>query len=388
MGVVSHMKNKMKSLATISQLKLLASVLTSTAASIAAATGAPVPMTGAGSYTQDFNSFSSSSSPKWSNDSTLPGWYVDRGNGSAQMSLFASVSGSTFGSIYNFGSSGSSDRALGSIASTQTGLLAYGVVLKNASGADLVIHSLAYVGEQWRGGGNTAAHTIGLSYKVSASELTDADASAPVPATWTALAAGNFTGPVAEASTSAVDGNSPANRVSISVGPNVTVPAGSCIMFRWADPNDSGNDHGLALDDLTIAWHDPVVGLPDYDTWAAATGAVEGLDGDDDGDDLDNAYEYAFGLDPGSAASLNPFVVPLAKDTGSFTFTRRIQSLTNLTYKVFTSTTLAPGDWTEDIGANISVVGSPVNDVETVEVTLSGPKPLTAPSLFVRVVAE
>jgi hypothetical protein len=125
--------------------------------------------------------------------------------------------------------------------------------------------------------------------------------------------------------------------------------------------------------------------LSDFDVWAAAAGATGGMTGDPDRDGQDNASEYAFGLNPSSGSSLNPIAVPLNKATGKFSYTRRTQSLTGLTYKVFTSTTLAT--WVQDTGATVNVSG-PVADVETVEITLSAAAPLAAPRLFIRVVAE
>ena len=107
-----------------------------------------------------------------------------------------------------------------------------------------------------------------------------------------------------------------------------------------------------------------------------------GENDDDDNDGLTNYQEYAFGLDPTGGSSVNPITVPLNKGTGQFTYQRRTQSLTGLTYTVWSSTDLvtwAPATFTE------SVTG-PVADVETVQVTLT-PAP-TAPKFFVQVRAN
>jgi hypothetical protein len=126
----------------------------------------------------------------------------------------------------------------------------------------------------------------------------------------------------------------------------------------------------------------------DYDTWASSpTGAAGGPTADPDGDGKNNSFEYAFGLNANSGGSQNPFAAPLNQATAKFSYTRRLQSLTSLTYKVFTSTTLLAGSWVQDTTATQTVVGT-AGDVQTVEVTLSAPAPLTAPQLFLRVVAE
>ena len=126
-----------------------------------------------------------------------------------------------------------------------------------------------------------------------------------------------------------------------------------------------------------------------YETWGSTYGLTAGSEGGDlDNDGLTNFEEFAFGLIPNSGSSVDPIAVPLDKATGTFSYTRRTQSLTGLTYAVRSSTTLAAGGWTDlvkdtDYTESISTVG----EVETVEVTLTGTL-LTNPKLFIQVRAE
>ena len=129
----------------------------------------------------------------------------------------------------------------------------------------------------------------------------------------------------------------------------------------------------------------------DYGTWIGSFVFGPGADltpsGDPDGDGLTNQEEYAFGLAPNSGASVNPVIAPLDRNSAAFTYTRRDNALTLLTYKVWTSTNLSV--WTEDASATQNDSAGPnVGGVESVVVTLSGGGPLTAPKLFVRVTAE
>lgn len=117
-------------------------------------------------------------------------------------------------------------------------------------------------------------------------------------------------------------------------------------------------------------------------TWTTTTGATGGPTGDPDFDGKDNSFEYAFGLNPTSGSSSNPVISGLNPSSGKFTYTRRSLALTARDVQVFTSTNLT--GWTEDTTATESVI-STAGQVETVEVTLSAPKPLTAPTLFFRV---
>ena len=125
--------------------------------------------------------------------------------------------------------------------------------------------------------------------------------------------------------------------------------------------------------------------VSDYNNWGAAYGLGSGSEGGDlDNDGLTNGEEYAFGLLPNNGSSVNAIVVPLEKTGGTFSYTRRLLSLTDLTYKVWYSTDL--GTWVEDTGAT---EGTPAasGDVETVPVMIS-PALLTNTKLFIQVRAE
>ncbi|MDQ8190952.1 hypothetical protein [Roseibacillus persicicus] len=345
----------------------------------------PIVMTGTGSYSQDFNSLPASGATRWNDDSTLEGWYADRRT--SPFDLFSGTGSSNSPQFYNFGTSQSTDRALGSVASTSAGSHAYGVLFQNNSGTTLVINSVSYTGEQWRNGGNDTAQTLEFSYYRNYNIINTADYANELPFGWISHQGLSFTSPIAVANTLTLDGNADENRTEISSNPGISVADGEYVMLRWIDVNDSGNDHGLAIDDLHVTWIDEAAVDDDYNVWAAATGAVQGEDGDDDGDGLLNSYEYAFGLNPLSADSPSPMTTALSRTDGTFHFTRRTQTLTNLTYTVYTSTTLEEGDWTADPGATLAVVSSQ-DDIEEVEVTLSGELPLEQSELFVRVVAE
>jgi alpha-L-rhamnosidase len=121
--------------------------------------------------------------------------------------------------------------------------------------------------------------------------------------------------------------------------------------------------------------------VSDYDAWAASLGLTGGPADDDDGDGHSNADEYAFGLDPKSGTSTQPYLAFPAPLTGTFSYTRRKRSLSGMDFTIWTSTDLI--NWTGDTGAAQLVTGASV-DTETVEVTLSASL-LVSPKLFVRI---
>ncbi|MBN8460800.1 MAG: InlB B-repeat-containing protein [Verrucomicrobia bacterium] len=122
----------------------------------------------------------------------------------------------------------------------------------------------------------------------------------------------------------------------------------------------------------------------DYDDWFNANGVTGGENDDDDADGLTNFEEYAFGLVPNNGTSVNPISAGIDKTSGIFSYTRRLQSLTGLTYTVWYSTDLST--WTEDTGAT---EGTPAvsGQVETVPVTVSNGL-LANPKLFIQVRAN
>lgn len=193
-------------------------------------------------YTQNFNTLISSGSTTWANNSTLSGWYHAAGTNT----LIAGTGSGNSGSLYSFGSTGSSERALGSVASGSTDTLFYGVLLKNTGTSNITSITVTYTGEQWRNGSNAAVQSLFFAYSVTATAINTG--------AYTPLSALNFASPIhTNAAATSLDGNSSANKIAgitatitgLNIAPNST------IMLRWADPNDLSNDHGLAIDDLT-----------------------------------------------------------------------------------------------------------------------------------------
>jgi hypothetical protein len=115
--------------------------------------------------------------------------------------------------------------------------------------------TVSYTGEQWRSGGSgSVTNTLSFWYRVGAPPLTN-----PEPGTvvnWTAVTNLFFLSPIVSGIAGALDGNQAANRhvfPAISL-PGLIVPPGQEVFFRWTDPDDSGFDQGMAVDDLTVAF--------------------------------------------------------------------------------------------------------------------------------------
>src|SRR5215468_3620053 len=153
--------------------------------------------------TENFDSLASTGTGiTWTDNSTIPGWY------STRTTYNSGTGSSNTGALYSFGVAGTNpatDRALGSVASGGTGTIFQAVRLTNNTGGTITSLDISYVGEQWRNGGNTAAHTLTFQYQAgNAGVVTGAN----TPSTgWTTFTPLSFTGPITGATAAALDGN-------------------------------------------------------------------------------------------------------------------------------------------------------------------------------------
>jgi uncharacterized protein len=197
-------------------------------------------------YSQNFDTLPNSGTNTWTDDSTLAGWYIARlsGTGTNAINLIADNGGSNTGSIYSYGATGTSDRALGSIASGAT-VPGFGVRFVNNTGSTITTLNISYTGEQWRSS-TTDQNTLDFSYQIGATGLTTG--------TWIDFNTLDLAGAPPVSTNGALDGNLPANQTSKSGAlTGLNLLAGQEIWLRWNDTNDGGNDAGLAIDNLQVS---------------------------------------------------------------------------------------------------------------------------------------
>ena len=171
------------------------------------------------------------------------------------------IRGSSFGLVADperaLGGTGSGAGYFGAPASGAiAGWIAFAAT--NNSGGTLNQFTLGFDGEQWRNGGNTSAQAMVLEYGFG---TTFVDVT-----TWTAPG-GNFdwSSPVTGATPAPVNGNVEglvANRGGNISG--LTWLNGETLWIRWTERNDTGNDHGLGIDDFTFSWLGSSTAIPLY----------------------------------------------------------------------------------------------------------------------------
>lgn len=226
-------------------------------------------------YTQSFDTLANSGTGNaWTDNSTIPGWF------STRTTYNAGTGSSNAGALYSFGAAApATDRAIGGAASNSTGTFYWAVRFVNNTGSTITSLDIAYTGEQWRDGGaaTPVAQTMVFEYQTAAAgTITDAD----TPNTgWTPFSALDFTSPTFTntGAGTALDGNLAANRAAKSATLAVTVAPGAEVWLRWRDANDAGNDHGLAVDDLSVTPQGVAVDLAPSVTSTTPANAATGV---------------------------------------------------------------------------------------------------------------
>jgi len=218
-----------------------------------------------GSYSQDFNGLGQSGAvtipgqgPHAINgvlgSTGMDGWIGANLFGSSTSTEFKAHNGSLGSSagrgVVFFGTDGSADRALGYLpTSNQVG--GFGVVLTNTSNDTYAALDVSFIGEQWRVGGAGVLNTLVFRYGFG-STLTDANA------LFTPL---DFNAPNTAGGEVALDGNNPVNQ-SLRSGliSGLNWAPGQSLVLRWDNPDLSGQDNGLAIDNLSLTGVVPAPG--------------------------------------------------------------------------------------------------------------------------------
>lgn len=177
----------------------------------------------------------------------LNGWQMMMVAGSGSNANFAPSTGSgTTSGVYSLGTSGSTERALGSLASS-TGIYAFGLIITNNTGGTLNSFSGSFVAEQWRKGGSgnknkwLGKYATGSFSSIQQTNLvTDSLLSLSSIVTTTGVAT--------------LNGNLPANQQLINFSINqINWKNGEQLIIRWEDADEAGNDDAMAIDDFIFS---------------------------------------------------------------------------------------------------------------------------------------
>lgn len=186
----------------------------------------------------------------------VPGWYGANFAGSSLDTEFKAHDGSLAGSagrgVISFGTTGSGERALGALP-TSNQISSFGAVFTNTTGQTLQEMKITFTGEQWRRGNVPTPNNLFFGWGLTSS----------IEFAVTGFAGLNFTSPNTQASPTevALNGNDPANQANLTATIfNLNWAAGTDLAIRWRIEDISGQDDGLGIDDVSFSAAVPTPG--------------------------------------------------------------------------------------------------------------------------------
>ena len=216
-----------------------------------------------GNYSQNFdglsnatvtNVFANSTFTQYaipSTNNSTTGWSGARIflNGTAATSLVADNGNGNSGAIYSYGTTSTTDRALGMLASGSNAF-AVGAAFTNTSNATITSLTITYTGEFWRSSTSVQnVLTFGYGFSGGTANATNYLSDTSL----SALSGLDLVGPAPVASNGLLNGNLSGNQtVFTSTIKGIEWAPGSSLYIRWSDVNDLGNDAGLAIDNFSM----------------------------------------------------------------------------------------------------------------------------------------
>ena len=200
-----------------------------------------------GAYTENFDSM-------WpAGGSTPVGWFVGPAPGGQGVvgltNVYVNDGSVATPTNWNLGTAGDTDRALGSQAGSGAGGdLGMDLRVYNGSSSNITSFSVTYDGEQWRAGGASTEVSEAPQYLIMYYSTNGVDFTIMPPSFI-------FTSRV-DTGTTALNGNLAANRTAGLGGiytPGQPIPPAAVFYLRWYDTNNYGQDHILAIDNVTFA---------------------------------------------------------------------------------------------------------------------------------------
>lgn len=218
-----------------------------------------------GTYSQDFNGLGATGSATLTGrgphalngvigSANMDGWEGANFSGSSTNTEVRAQDGSLSGSagrgVISFGPGGSSDRALGTLA-TSNQISSFGLVLTNTTSTTFQDLRVAYTGEQWRAGEAGLLNTLAFAYGFGAD----------LNAATTGFGALTFTTPNLTGGEIGINGNLASNQSVIDATiTGINWAPGATLVLRWNGGDLTGQDNGLAIDNLSITGIVPAPG--------------------------------------------------------------------------------------------------------------------------------
>lgn len=177
----------------------------------------------------------------------IPGWTAINVANGATLTMAATDGSASSGNVYNVGSTGTEERAFGTIADGST-VPALGAVFTNNTGSTVSKIAVQTRMEQWRESDNAGVNeTVAFSYSLDATSLDTG--------TWITVTALDLKEKLTAVTTNAaVNGNLLANYTNLAnIITGLNWANGTNLWIKWTDTNDAGNNGLYAIDNFTIS---------------------------------------------------------------------------------------------------------------------------------------
>ena len=224
--------------------------------------------TSGSSYTQNFNSLSTSTNnaQTWTQGETLAGWYAtSSGAGDFANYTPSWQTGISAGVLYHARSTEESSRSfLGARTTSGIGNATIGLALQNSTGATVESFNLSFIASQFYK--TTAAQQLRVSFSTDATSLTSG--------TWTSISSLTYTAPYTTGNAAVTTSEELASRQTLSIASqSLNWGAGETMWIKWDSLRDlSGSYTGaagvLAINDVSFS----ATAIPEPSTYAALLG--------------------------------------------------------------------------------------------------------------------
>ena len=182
----------------------------------------------------------------------IPGWTAINATNGATLTMGLSNGEASSGNVYNVGTTGSEERAFGTMADATT-TPALGAVFQNNTGGMVTKISIQTRMEQWKESSNNSVNeTVAFYYSLDATGLNDG--------TWTAVTTLDLNEKLTnETSNAAVNGNLATNYTNMAnIITGLSWTNGANLWIKWVDTNDTDNDGMFAIDNFSLTINDPL----------------------------------------------------------------------------------------------------------------------------------
>jgi len=272
-------------------MKKLSLLLLAASAVASPTIAAPVPYAG-GTYSQNFNGLPTTTSnagiaavitgrgphdinasygttpPNVLAATGMEGWTMSNHLGSSGDTEYRAHNGSASGSagrgVISFGTTSTTDRALGTLA-TSNQISRFGLAFLNNSNTTFTNFSVNFTVEQWRQGGTGVVNTNLYDYAVTSSAGDDINDDV-LFTNYGSYGTPNPFDTVGEFGEINLNGNLAENQIGVTDGVGgISWAPGQWLLLRWNGQDVTGQDNGLSIDDLSFS-----AGVPEPSSLALA----------------------------------------------------------------------------------------------------------------------